>query len=69
MTNSSIQQTKIGRQSVVVVPLKEWERITETLEDHEALSSQRYLKSIARARAEVKRGEVVPFEEILEELG
>jgi len=62
MANPSIQQTKIGRQPVVVIPLREWERIAETLEDHEALSSARYLKSIARARSEVKRGEVVPFQ-------
>lgn len=61
----TVKKTKIGREPVVVLPLKQWERIADALEDLEALSSQNFRKSIVRARKEAASGHVVGLEELL----
>lgn len=51
-----------GKEPFVVVPLKIWQEIQDRLEDAEALSSQRYLHRIDKARNEVKQGKIIhPF--------
>lgn len=65
----AVKKTKIGREPVVVLPLKEWERIEDALEDLEALSSPKYLRRIAHARAQASQGKVVSLEDIRKEFG
>jgi len=49
---------KIGKAPVVVLPLRDWEKMKSILEEYEILRSQRYIKSIAEARKQVKEGKV-----------
>lgn len=67
MSISSPQRTKIGREPVVVIPLRDWERITDALEDLEAFSSKTLARRISRSRAEAARGEVTSLEDLLRE--
>jgi PHD/YefM family antitoxin component YafN of YafNO toxin-antitoxin module len=46
-------QAKVGKKSVVVIPLALWRKLEEYLEDQEALSSKKFLKRIREARKEV----------------
>lgn len=52
----------------VIIPLKDWEKIEDLLEDLEALSSPRFLRSIEASRAQAKAGKVFTLDEALEEL-
>lgn len=51
----NIQYQKIGKEPVVIVPLKQWEDLESRLEDFEMSSSVSFRKKIAKARAEKKR--------------
>jgi hypothetical protein len=51
----NIQYQKIGKEPVVIVPLKQWEDLEDRLEDFEMSSSLTFRKKIAKARAEKKR--------------
>jgi len=44
----------IGKEPVVVVPLKQWEILEEKLEDFEMYISRSFKKKIAKARGEKK---------------
>lgn len=60
----SVQTVKIGRQPVVLVPLKLWREIEECLENQEALASKRFLRRIERARRDVAVGKAIrPFDQ------
>lgn len=53
---------KVGREPVVVVPLKLWRKLEDYLEDQEALASQKFLKKIQKARKEAAKGKLIhPF--------
>lgn len=45
---------KIGKEPVVVVPLKDWRNIETLLEEFEMTTSSSFKKKIARARSERK---------------
>ena len=53
---------RVGKQPMVLVPLKLWRKMEDYLEDQEALASKSFLRRIRKARSEVVRGKVVyPF--------
>lgn len=52
----------------VIIPMKDWEKIEDLLEDLEALSSPRFLRSIETSRAQAKAGKVYTFKQVLQEL-
>lgn len=53
---------KIGKQPVVLVPLKLWQKLEDYLEDQEALSSKKYLRRIQKARKDISNGKIIfPF--------
>jgi len=54
-TITNIQYQKIGKEPVVIIPLKLWENLEERLEDFEARTSLSFQKKIVKARAEKKR--------------
>ncbi len=55
---------KIGKTPMVVIPLSVWGKIENYIEDLEMINSPSLRKNIKKARAEVKKGLVVPFEEL-----
>jgi len=67
--SQTVTKTKIGRVPVVVLPMKEWKMIEESLEDLEMYKSKALRKSIAKARSEVKNGKVFDIEEVEKKLG
>ena len=69
MRINATNTVKIGRQPFVAIPLKQWARIADALEDLEPVSSPKYLRRIAHARAQIGRGEVIPLADILKEFG
>ena len=56
------------KEGVVILPLKKWKEIEDKLEDLDMARSKKLAKEIAKARVEVKKGEVVTLEELEEEL-
>ncbi len=53
---------RIGKEPVVLVPLKLWRQVEGYLEDQEALASKRFVRRIARSRREAAAGRLVyPF--------
>jgi PHD/YefM family antitoxin component YafN of YafNO toxin-antitoxin module len=44
------QTIRIGKEPVVLVPLRLWHQVEDLLEDQEALSSKRFLRKIAKSR-------------------
>lgn len=53
---------RIGKEPVVLVPLKLWRQAEDYLEDQEALASKRFVRRIASSRREVAAGRLVyPF--------
>jgi hypothetical protein len=53
---------KVGREPVVIVPLKLWRKFEDYLEDQEAAASQKFLKRIRKARKEAAKGKLIhPF--------
>lgn len=65
----TVTETKIGKTPVVVLPMKEWREIEDSLEDLEMYTSKTLAKDIAKARREVKRGETFSIEEAEKKLG
>lgn len=56
------QTITIGKEPVVLVPLKLWRQVEDYLEDQEALASKRYLRRIKEARKAIKSGKGIrPF--------
>jgi hypothetical protein len=55
---------RFKNEPTVLVPLKEWYKIEEGLEDLEALSSIVYIKKIKRARQEMQRGQITSLEKL-----
>lgn len=63
MATITIPKTiKIGKEPVVVFPLKKWKEIEENLENLEMYYSERLAKEIAKRR---KSGETVSLESLL----
>lgn len=62
---SKTARVRFKNEPAVLVPLKEWHKIEESLEDFEALSSSAYLKKIKRARQEVQRGQFISLEKLI----
>lgn len=53
---------RIGKEPVVLVPLKVWRKFEDYLEDQEALASQKFLRRIRKSRRDAARGKLVyPF--------
>jgi len=52
---TQIQHQKIGKEPVVIIPLKQWEDLEDRLEDFEMQTSMPFRKKIAKARSEKKR--------------
>lgn len=49
---------------MVVVPVSEWERITDALEDVELYRSRGLRADVAKARAEVRAGKTYTLDEV-----
>jgi hypothetical protein len=61
----SLKTVRIGREPVVIVPLKLWQGIEECLETQEALRAKRFLRRIQKARRDIATGKAIyPFAEI-----
>ncbi len=60
-----IKTQKIGKMPVVILPLDYFERMKEDLEMYE---SKAFRKNIAKARAEVKKGKFLTFDEVKKKL-
>ncbi len=52
LTQKSIEKTKIAKQPVVVLPLKQWVEIEKDLEDIEMMRSSSFAQKISKARKE-----------------
>ena len=53
---------RIGKEPVVVVPLKLWRQIEDYLEDQEALASPKFLRRIRKGRKDAASGKLIhPF--------
>lgn len=63
---SKVKEFKVGKTPVVVLPLDDYDAMREHVEMYE---SQIYRKEIAKAREEVKKGRVVPYEDLKRKLG
>lgn len=62
----AVQPEKIGKNPVVVLPLKIWREIEDRLEDFEMMNSDVFRKRIMKARKEKK---FYPFAEVKKRLG
>lgn len=62
--SSSFQKTKIGKEPVVVLPIKKWREIENALEDMEMYTSEKFRKDIEKARKEKK---VISLEKLLKD--
>jgi PHD/YefM family antitoxin component YafN of YafNO toxin-antitoxin module len=53
---------RVGKEPMVLIPLKLWRMVEDHLEDQEALASKNYLRRIRKARKDVAEGKVIyPF--------
>ena len=52
------EKTRFRNEPVVLVPLKDWSKIEELLEDAEMAQSAVYAKSIKQSRLQIKNGGV-----------
>ena len=53
---------RIGKEPVVLVPLKLWRQVEDYLEDQEALASKRFVRKIAKGREDAAAGKLIyPF--------
>ncbi len=50
----TVKITKIGKAPVVLLPLTQWKKIEDMLEDYEMMRSENFRRSIAKARKEKK---------------
>lgn len=57
-----VTRSRLGTKPVVVVPLREWDRITEMLEDFDLYRSRTLRTAIKAARKDVKAGRVYTLE-------
>ena len=56
------QIIRIGKEPIVLVPLKLWRKFEDYLEDQEALASKRFLRKIRTARKQAASGKLLyPF--------
>lgn len=60
-----IKSQKIGKLPVVILPLEDFEMMKEKLEMYQ---SKKLPKEIAKARKEVRRGDVLDFKEVKRKL-
>ncbi len=52
----------IGKEPVVVVPLKLWRQFEDYLEDQEALASPKFLRKVRKGRKDAASGKLIhPF--------
>lgn len=65
----STKKTKIGKEAVVVIPIKEWNAIEDALENLAALNSKKLRGDIRRARNDVKHGRTMTLDEVEAKLG
>lgn len=61
----TLPRSLFKKQGVVVLPLKEYERMKE---DFEMFQSKKLAEEIERARKEVKQGKVITLEEVEQKL-
>lgn len=59
---------RIGKAPVVVLPLKQWEKLEKELEDLEMRSSKKLPRDIAQARKDVKYGKGLTMMEVKKRL-
>lgn len=52
------ERTRFQNEPVVLVPLKDWAKIEELLEDAEMGQSVAYAQSIKKSRDEIKKGNI-----------
>ena len=53
---------RVGKEPVVIVPLRLWKQFEDYLEDQEALASKKFLRKIRKGRRDAARGKLVyPF--------
>lgn len=53
---------RVGKEPMVLIPLKMWQKMEDFLEDQEALASKNFLRRIRKARTDAARGKLVfPF--------
>ncbi|MSO20728.1 MAG: hypothetical protein EXQ56_09760 [Acidobacteria bacterium] len=53
---------RIGKEPVVIVPLKLWQEMQDRLEDREALASPKFLRRISQGRKASAAGKLIsPF--------
>lgn len=53
---------RVGKEPVVIVPLKLWQEIQDRLEDREALTSKKFLRRIRQGRKAAASGKLIhPF--------
>lgn len=50
-----------GKKPMVLLPLRDWEKIENILEDLEMIRSKNFIRSIREARREYKLGKVFQF--------
>jgi len=50
---------KVGKEPIVLVPLKSWEGLEDRLEDYEALNSNNFQSTIKLARQEITEGKII----------
>ncbi|MFA5995631.1 MAG: hypothetical protein WCW27_06820 [Patescibacteria group bacterium] len=56
---NQMQSLKLKEQPMVMIPIKLWEEIESQLEDFAMLRAKRFKTDIAKARQQVKTGEMV----------
>lgn len=61
-----VSYVKGGQTPFVVLPLEQWERIEDVLEE---LASPALVKSIVAGRAAYKAGRVIPYDRVRKSLG
>lgn len=60
-----MQKTKIGKEPVVILPMKKWREIEDALEDAEMYSSKKFWKDLKKAEKE----KTFSLEEVEKKLG
>jgi hypothetical protein len=50
---------RLGREPVVIIPLRMWQQIQDVLEDREALASKKFLRKIAKGRKDATAGKLI----------
>ena len=50
---------RVGKEPVVIVPLKLWQELQDRLEDREALASKKFLRRIRQGRKAAAGGKLI----------